>query len=151
MDGLLSLFYPFRTRPSRPAHRSGPRTSTARSTTHPAPAHRRHQRSRTHSLTLKPLPAPPLSSISTPSVPTDPSKGVVCSICLIAPVTIILIPCGHITACGGCMHRMESCHGKGLACPVCRARVHGVFGFFVAGAAFEEEDAQLGEVEGRCN
>jgi hypothetical protein len=65
-----------------------------------------------------------------------PSK-LMCSVCLLEPVDIILIPCGHITACRICISQLELKGAKkdksaGLNCPVCRQKVSGIFKFYIS-------------------
>lgn len=53
-----------------------------------------------------------------------------CVVCLDAPRSVALLPCGHVVLCGGCFaclqKQAQRLVGKGrLCCPVCRSEVHG--------------------------
>ncbi|KAI8924333.1 hypothetical protein BC831DRAFT_466062 [Entophlyctis helioformis] len=84
---------------------------------------------------------------------------IMCAVCLIQPVRIVLVPCGHIAVCGACIEKLVPArpHGSGgsgaesatdssdvdsddegslggcKACPLCRTPIASTVRFFVCG------------------
>jgi hypothetical protein len=48
-----------------------------------------------------------------PEDKTDPGLARECSVCMDAPVQVVLVPCGHTGLCGACATELETC-------PICR-------------------------------
>jgi hypothetical protein len=49
-----------------------------------------------------------------------PSAGALCSVCLLRPRDVAILPCRHVAICGPCVRRLEAAGGDSAACPICR-------------------------------
>lgn len=50
----------------------------------------------------------------------DDDEDVACVICLDAPKTLVIVPCGHYCLCKECAETLKSCAS---GCPLCRAKM----------------------------
>jgi hypothetical protein len=59
-----------------------------------------------------------------PAVSAAPEKGPECSVCLVARVATVLLPCGHACTCLACSSRLtRNPWNHCVRCPLCRAVV----------------------------
>ena len=53
------------------------------------------------------------------------SEESICVVCMSAPRSIVLIPCGHLAVCQSCYTRLQQC-------PVCRSVIRGAIRSYIA-------------------
>ena len=56
---------------------------------------------------------------------TGSAQESICVVCMSAPRTVVLIPCGHLAVC-------QSCYGRLQQCPVCRSVIRGAIRSYMA-------------------
>ena len=62
-------------------------------------------------------------TVVVPSVATTVSAASKCDVCLEGKKDMVIIPCGHMCACGPCARKL---HTRGAPCPICRGHIERV-------------------------